>query len=171
MFRSRHSPHAHSHLDFRKRRPHGRRRFQAGRRPVLRTIVICALILMVPALAKAQVIDTRAEVEAGRALYMTHCASCHGLEADGQGPMAAVLMVQPKALSDLTRTNAGTFPMQRVIERIDGRDPLVSHGSSMPVYGDFFQGDDRAMKADNGQPVLTSGPIVDLVTYLRSIQK
>ena len=171
MFRSQHSQNATTHLDFRKRPPQGRRRFQVGRRPVLRTVVICALMLMIPALAKAQVIDTRAEIEAGRALYMTHCASCHGLEADGQGPMAAVLTVQPKALSALTKLNGGTFPMQRVIERIDGRDPLVSHGSSMPVYGDFFQGDDRAMKADNGQPVLTSGPIVDLVTYLRSIQQ
>ena len=31
------------------------------------------------------------QVAQGRAIYLEHCASCHGLAADGNGPMARVL--------------------------------------------------------------------------------
>jgi hypothetical protein len=55
--------------------------------------------------------------------------------------------------------------------RIDGREPLVSHGSPMPVYGDFFEGDDAAVKAETGQPILTSRAVVDLLAYLEGVQK
>ena len=92
------------------------------------------------------------------------------MEADGKGPMAPILLVQPATLSSLIADNGGTFPLLRVIQRIDGRDPLISHGSSMPVYGDFFEGDDTALKTDAGQPVMTSRPIADLVAYLLTIQ-
>jgi hypothetical protein len=55
--------------------------------------------------------------------------------------------------------------------RIDGRDPLTSHGSPMPVYGDFFEGWDVAVKSETGQPIMTSLPIVDLLAYLGSVQR
>lgn len=111
------------------------------------------------------------DTDSGRALYRTHCATCHGLDADGQGPMAGVLTIKPVSLATLTKDNDGEFPLERVIKRIDGRDPLVSHGSPMPVYGDFFEGPpDVAAKTDTGQPILTSPPVLDLVMYLRTLQ-
>lgn len=110
------------------------------------------------------------DAEAGQDHYRTHCATCHGIEARGQGPMAGVLLIEPSDLTALARDNGGVFPTERVVMRIDGRDPLVSHGSPMPVYGDFFEGEDTAVKAPNGQPILTSKPIVDLLGYLQSIQ-
>ncbi len=63
------------------------------------------------------------------------------------------------------------FPVYRVLFRIDGRDPLVSHGSPMPIYGDFFEGEEAVIKAETGQPIMTSKPVVDLVTYLQEIQE
>ena len=141
------------------------------RRAITLLMMVWASIVVLPAPATAQEIDNRADVATGRALYMTHCATCHGLEADGNGPMAPVLLVQPKSLAALSAQNDRVFPLQRVVARIDGRDPLVSHGSAMPVYGEVFQGDDRAMKTETGQPMLAGGPIVDLVAYLRSIQQ
>lgn len=126
--------------------------------------VMLALISAVPA-AVAQ------DAEAGEADYRAHCATCHGIEATGQGPMAGVMLIAPTDLTGLSAGNGGVFPTERVVKRIDGRDPLVSHGSPMPVYGDFFEGSDAALKAPNGQPILTSQPIVDLVAFLISIQK
>ena len=111
------------------------------------------------------------DVATGAALYRSHCATCHGIEALGNGPMAPALLLRPPNLRALTRRNDGTFPTTRVVMRIDGRDPLVSHGSPMPVYGDFFDGDDTATKAETGQPIMTSRPIVDLLAYLESIQE
>ncbi|CUH69124.1 Cytochrome c, mono-and diheme variants [Thalassovita autumnalis] len=141
------------------------------RRAITLLAMVWALLVVLPTVATAQEIDNSADVATGRALYMTHCATCHGLEAEGNGPMAPVLLVQPKSLAALSVENGGIFPLKRVVARIDGRDPLVSHGSAMPVYGEVFQGDDRAMKTETGQPMLAGGPIVDLVAYLRSIQQ
>lgn len=110
------------------------------------------------------------DAKLGEALYTTHCAVCHGLEARGNGPMAPVLLVQPSDLTSLTTRHGGVFPLERVTARIDGRDPLVAHGSDMPVYGGFFEGRDVALRTDAGQPLMTSQPIADLVAWLRTIQ-
>ncbi|CUH64046.1 Cytochrome c, mono-and diheme variants [Thalassovita gelatinovora] len=136
-----------------------------------RTVFTATLIGMIATGGQAQEIDMSDAVESGRDLYMRHCATCHGLEADGAGPMAPVLLIQPKALASLSAENGGDFPLIRMIQRVDGRDPLVSHGSSMPVYGEFFEGDDTALKTPAGQPVMTSRPIADLVAYLLTIQE
>ncbi|WP_271949485.1 c-type cytochrome [Ruegeria faecimaris] len=109
------------------------------------------------------------DADTGAELYQHYCATCHGIDATGYGPMAGVLVIQP---TDLTRlaSSEGVFPTARVVARIDGRDPLVSHGSPMPVYGPYFEGQDTAMKTPDGQPILTSQPIVDLVAYLQTLQ-
>ncbi|MDK3074957.1 c-type cytochrome [Sedimentitalea sp. JM2-8] len=125
---------------------------------------------LIAALACAAFPVAAQDAQTGAEIYRLHCATCHGIEASGQGPMAGVLLVQPVDLTMLTAGNDGVFPMERVVRRIDGRDPLVSHGSPMPVYGFFFEGEDTSIKAPNGQPILTSKPVVDLLTYLQSIQ-
>lgn len=127
-------------------------------------------LLFTPALALAQAQETRGDPAAGAELYARYCATCHGADAHGDGPMASILLIQPTDLTQLTRRHDG-FPVGRVVRRIDGRDPLVSHGSPMPVWGDFFQGEDAALKAETGQPILTSRPIVDLVAWLESVQE
>ena len=106
----------------------------------------------------------------GETVFRTHCATCHGIEATGHGPMAGVMVIKPTDLTALSAGNGGVFPTARVVMRIDGRDPLVSHGSPMPVYGPFFEGDDVALKTPAGQPVLTSRPIADLMAYLQTVQ-
>lgn len=107
----------------------------------------------------------------GRDLFYQHCAMCHGRDATGNGPMAPALILQPPDLTQLKNSNDGVFPIARVIRKIDGRDPLVSHGSPMPIYGQFFEGRDVAVKTKSGQPIMTSQPIVDLVEWLKSVQQ
>jgi mono/diheme cytochrome c family protein len=115
--------------------------------------------------------ETVGDAATGAALYKAHCAVCHGTEARGNGPMAPVLLVPPADLTSLIARYDGIFPLERVAARIDGRDPLVSHGSDMPIWGEFFEGRDVAMKTEAGQPLLTSQPIADLVAWLRTIQE
>lgn len=111
------------------------------------------------------------DVDHGRALFQTHCANCHGADAKGQGPLAGALVLQPIDLTALASRNGGGFPLERVLKRIDGTDPLVSHGSPMPVYGPYFEGvANTPMKLPSGQPMLVSEPIADLVGYLQSVQ-
>lgn len=125
--------------------------------------LIAALALATPTTAQ--------DAAQGEALYGFYCATCHGNSAVGNGPMSPSLVVTPANLTRLAFDNENVFPTTRVIMRIDGRDPLVSHGSMMPVYGDFFEGTDVAVKAETGQPILTSQPIVDLLAFLQSIQQ
>lgn len=107
----------------------------------------------------------------GEALFGFYCATCHGTAATGNGPMSPSLVVAPADLTTLAARNGGVFPTTRVVTRIDGRDPLISHGSMMPVYGDFFEGTDVATKAETGQPIMTSQPIADLLAYLETLQQ
>ena len=127
-------------------------------------VVSMALVVAASQAAWAQ------DTETGAELYQHYCATCHGIEATGHGPMAGVLIIQPTNLKTLAGED-GIFPTARVVARIDGRDPLVSHGSPMPVYGPYFEGQDTAIKTPEGQPILTSQPIVDLVAYLETLQE
>lgn len=127
-----------------------------------RSALALALVMALPATAQ--------EAGEGEALYQRYCVACHGAGATGDGPMRTVLTVQPSDLTMLSARNDGRFPMARVVRRIDGRDPLVSHGSDMPVYGDFFEGRDVGLKTGSGQTILTSRPVADLVAFLRGLQ-
>ncbi|MFT6073963.1 MAG: hypothetical protein ACJAZ1_000877 [Yoonia sp.] len=124
---------------------------------------IFSLVLGLPAMAQ--------DAQQGEAIFGYYCATCHGSDATGNGPMSPSLVVRPTDLTALSFQNGGVFPTTRVVMRIDGRDPLVSHGSMMPVYGDFFAGTDVMTKTEAGQPVLTSQPIVDLLAYLERLQQ
>ena len=127
-------------------------------------LALCAA----PALAED--VPVPGDAEAGRDLYRVYCSTCHGDKADGTGPTADILTVPPSNLTRLAAAEGGTFPTARVVMRIDGRDEVVAHGLPMPIFGPFFEGDDTALKAPNGQPILTSRPIADLLAYLKSIQ-
>ena len=107
----------------------------------------------------------------GRNLYLEHCSDCHGSSADGKGPLANAMIMKPKNLSRLAAENDGVFPVLKVVMRIDGREPLVSHGSPMPVYGQYFEGESATLKTAAGQPIITSRPIADLVAFLKGVQK
>ncbi len=126
---------------------------------------IFAAMLLLSAPAQAQ------QSEAAEETFIRYCASCHGIEGRGNGPMSAVLTVLPSDLTTLAQRHDGVFPRFRVIARIDGRDPLVAHGSPMPVYGDFFEGKGVAVRVETGELVMTSQPIVDLLGYLEAIQE
>lgn len=107
----------------------------------------------------------------GQESFQKYCAACHGIEARGDGPMASILVQKPANLRTLAALNNGTFPITRVVMRIDGRDPLVAHGSMMPIYGHIFDGTDTPLKAETGQPIMTNQATVDLVTYLSTLQE
>jgi mono/diheme cytochrome c family protein len=108
----------------------------------------------------------------GAELYMEYCATCHGIGADGNSPMAPLLLTAPPDLTGLSERAEGEFPVLGVVTRIDGRNPLISHGGEMPVWGRIFEGDAAAAVASpEGQPILTSDTIAAVVEYLRTVQR
>lgn len=119
--------------------------------------------------------DLQNELEAARSrgalLFQIHCATCHGLQGRGDGPLADDLKVEPADLTTLTELDdAGdpAFPTQRLEDIIDGRENPRGHGSrEMPIWGLSFQELGRA--ADQEEPVRRK--IDDLLEYLRTIQE
>jgi hypothetical protein len=84
--------------------------------------------------------------------------------------VAPGLNPQPTDLTRLAATNGGVFPAGRVVRRIDGGDPLVAHGSPMPVWRDFFSGPAAMTPGNAGAGVATVQPVADLVAFLLSLQ-
>jgi len=102
-------------------------------------------------------------------LFQRFCASCHGREGKGDGPVAPFFKLAPPDLTGLSRRNGGTFPAERVRRIVDGREVVTPHGArQMPVWGlelamaagDTAQGRQQAEKS-----------IAMLVDYLKTIQR
>lgn len=107
----------------------------------------------------------RDAAEAGRLRFETDCALCHGPDARGNGPFAALLNVTPPDLTGLARANGGRFPFSGVYRSIDGRDRPLAHGTeAMPVWG-------RRWKAEGGEETWVRGRVLELILYLESVQE
>ena len=111
------------------------------------------------------------DADEGKVLFMDHCATCHGTSARGDGPMAAVLSVEPPDLTELADRNSGAFPTDYVVRRVDGREEVLAHGGPMPVFGMILEGESGVVDAPDGSPIFTTAAIVDLTEWLRTIQK
>ena len=106
----------------------------------------------------------------GAGVFRDYCAACHGAGAEGDGPMAEVLLIRPPDLTTLALRNGGTFPTAAVAVRIDGRAPLAAHGGDMPVFGRIFDFPDGSVAAATGQPIVTAQPIADVIAWLETVQ-
>ena len=74
----------------------------------------------------------------GEDLYRRFCASCHGVEGRGDGPVAASLRVEVPDLT-LTADRATRTSRDRIARIIDGRYIVGAHGTRlMPVWGEDF---------------------------------
>jgi len=73
--------------------------------------------------------------DAGKLEYMDNCASCHGVDGKGNGPLGNLLQRSPPDLTLLAKNNQGVLPMNRLFEVLDGAN-VPSHGTrDMPVWG------------------------------------
>jgi mono/diheme cytochrome c family protein len=104
---------------------------------------------------------------AGQDLFSFYCATCHGSDATGNGPVATALKVPPPDLTQLARRNGGRFPRERVVQFVAGGGPTLrgAHGSpAMPVWGPIFR------TLDPSDERLALIRIENVVQYLESIQ-
>ena len=124
-----------------------------------------ALVLSTTAMVGAQRIGDTEVVDAGRHLFATYCASCHGVTGRGNGPAAEELRRRPADLTQLAKRNGGVFNGARIHGIVDGR-AVKAHGTmEMPVWGDAF-------KWREGLPEAGIKDRIDaLVRYLESIQE
>lgn len=76
----------------------------------------------------------------GPELFKAYCATCHGKDAKGGGPMAASLRIAPPDLTRIAVRNGSSFPFLQVQKIISGeQQPPATHGTrEMPVWGPIF---------------------------------
>jgi mono/diheme cytochrome c family protein len=108
-------------------------------------------------------------VAAGRLEYENYCMACHGINGDGNGPVAPFMTPRPTDLRTIAARRRGVFPHAAMQAMIDGRDPLAAHGSrEMPIWGDAFRTEAYIEQATETR---VRGRVVLLVQYLDSIQQ
>ena len=113
--------------------------------------------------------------DVGQAIFRMSCASCHGAEGKGSGPVSSQLKVPPPDLTVLAKKNNGVFPVSHVYEIIDGRQAVIAHGTrDMPIWGFQYSLEQRV----RGHPATAIDPdpivrmrILSIIDYLSRIQQ
>ncbi len=102
----------------------------------------------------------------GAKVFQNYCASCHGLDGRGKGPVAGALRDEVPDLTTLARRNGGEFPAERVRETIAGEGKSIpAHGpKEMPIWGPTFH--EIEFDQDLGNVRLEN-----VTRYLESIQR
>src|SRR5262245_48931905 len=139
-----------------------------------------AIVLAIAALALAgcaserdrlrqEIVPTRQQVlREGQHMYERACASCHGVDARGDGPVAPTLKVPPSDLTTLARSHGGVFPRDQVIAIVSGTTPIAAHGTAeMPVWRLRFGPSSGAAAA---AALRTRRWLEGMVDYLETLQ-
>jgi mono/diheme cytochrome c family protein len=108
--------------------------------------------------------------------FRTYCATCHGVEGRGEGPVAEHLKTRPADLTGIARRNGGTYSREAVYTRIEGLDMPGAHGSSdMPVWGMWFtsQAVGESFLVEDAAPAAerARNRIEALVAYIETLQE
>lgn len=102
-------------------------------RSAVEWLIIAGLAVGFAASAQAE------EVDIGKAEFQSSCASCHGADAKGKGPVSSQLKTPASDLTLLAKNNNGVFPANAVYEIIYGSKSVPAHGSrEMPIWGERF---------------------------------
>jgi len=120
------------------------------------TKLLLIVLVVVGVYASVEVMAQKedAQTARGKKLFISYCASCHGTDARGNGPVALSLKKSPTDLTHLQK--GGKFPADQIRKQITGDLNLPVHGKrDMPVWGLVFSQTD----------------ITNLVKYLESIQR
>lgn len=123
------------------------------------------------------------DLEIGKLEFQSSCASCHGMDGKGKGPVSEQLKVPPSDLTLLAKNNGGVFPASSIYEVIDGSKTVPAHGiREMPIWGERFNPivalphdvDPSYWKLagpDKNPEVVVRKRILSVVDYVKQIQQ
>jgi mono/diheme cytochrome c family protein len=141
----------------------------------IRWAMIATLAVGLSAVASAQDLDV------GKSEFQSSCATCHGIDGKGKGPLSEQLKVAPADLTVLAKKNGGVFPVDAVYETIYGIKRIVAHGPpDMPVWGyryyarNFGPGSrksDHRIDLSSDPDAIARTRMLAVVDYLNRIQE
>ncbi len=102
----------------------------------------------------------------GKELFLAYCASCHGADGRGAGPVAAALKAPVPDLTTLTKRNSGKFPVAQLEKSILGesRNPAAHGSREMPVWGPVF----RRVENDQDLGLVRVRRVVEFIQSLQA---
>ncbi len=112
-------------------------------------------------------------IEFGKTLYQQHCASCHGAEGGGDGPVAVYIEPKPTDLRTLAAANGGTYPFGKVWDSIASGSQSAHGTSMMPVWGTVFMEESLPKEVHPGVSAkhLVEARMIGLTYFIQSIQQ
>ncbi len=138
-----------------------------------RSIALAGFII----LAQANVVSAQGSQEGFSASaneFRNSCASCHGTDGKGAGFLTRLFSgVDPGDLTQLSKNNKGVFPLERVVQIVDGRKDVAAHGErKMPVWGDRYMAESMTRQGPGPtNEFIVRNRVLELVYYLQSIQE
>jgi mono/diheme cytochrome c family protein len=109
------------------------------------------------------------ESNPGYQAYRENCGACHGVFADGNGPVAQFLDPKPANLTKLYKRFGSPLAKAQLLSVIDGRDMVRAHGTSeMPIWGRHLY---QSIPPAPGKEALKRGTLQIIIDYLQTIQE
>ena len=140
-----------------------------GMNRVTLLLTLAGMLTMLAPPANAQIDE---DLAVGQVEYQFSCASCHGLDGKGEGPVSLFLTAKPSDLTQMSAGNNGQFPSQVIFETIDGRVDGGVHGSrTMPVWGARYLKEFQNFGGEQNNAALVEARITRLVNFLETIQE
>lgn len=111
-------------------------------------------------------------VDFGKREFESNCASCHGMDGKGRGPIVELLRRSPPDLTQESKKNGGVFPMNRLYDVIEGSNVQAHGGRDMPIWGRDYRIKDAEYYMDTpyDSAGLVRARILALLEYINRIQ-
>lgn len=106
----------------------------------------------------------------GHTLFDENCASCHGPDAKGDGPLAAGLEATVPDLTTLSARHDGVFPRVYVMSTIDGYSRGQHGAQVMPEFGERDLGPVVVIEDGDGNGIPVPVTLLALADYIESLQ-
>ncbi len=137
------------------------------RRELSLIVAVLAILSFASSVRAGDKTSAKDDVRAGQKYFMRYCASCHGTNGTGDGPVAKSLSKPPANLRLLSDRFGSPLPAAKLAELIDGRDAVRAHGTAdMPVWGERLYSTGEGERGELG----ISEVIGKIVAYLDTIQ-
>jgi mono/diheme cytochrome c family protein len=128
-------------------------------------------------LTRARQPEAESPTRSGARLYAAYCASCHGVDGKGDGPLVQVLVAKPANLTRLAERYGSPLPVDPLAAFIDGRRDVKAHGPrEMPVWGEQLYRGEPGKSPPPDSPsgsvreAARRGTIELIIAYLDTIQ-
>lgn len=137
------------------------------RREICLIVALVATLSFTAAASAGDKTGGKDDVREGQKYFVRYCASCHGTNGTGDGPVAKSLSKPPANLRLLSDRFGSPLPAARLADLIDGRDAVRAHGTAdMPVWGERLY---SMGEGERGELGITE-VIGKIVAYLDTIQ-